>query len=80
MLKKFKQKILWPFSTLKKMYWKRQVTKAIKILEMFDKMMIKAGYTRPQRRRLWRDFIKIHSTRVKVYQTLKASLPKRRGK
>jgi hypothetical protein len=37
-------------------YWRWRIHRAGAVIPLLDKMMIKAGYNRVQRRQFWRDF------------------------
>lgn len=65
--------------SLKRKYWGRQVRKGIRVLEGLDGMMRKTQWSRPKRRRFWREFIKKQANREEVYGELReASIRKRK--
>ncbi|NVM22871.1 MAG: hypothetical protein HWN68_13950 [Desulfobacterales bacterium] len=58
-------------NSLKRKYWSRQVKKGIMVLESLDGMMRKAHWSRPKRRRFWKDFVKRQANREEIYGELR---------
>lgn len=51
---------------LRTWWYKRKVRKARGVLMTLDVVMYKAGYSRKDRRRFWRDFVKSSNFRLSV--------------
>jgi len=51
-------------------YHKRQVNRAIRVLDALDWNMKHAGWTRTERRQFWRDFTKKHKVRTDTLNAL----------
>jgi len=41
-----------------RLYYRRKVQKAMEVMRDLDNIMVKAGYARHERRRIWREFVK----------------------
>ena len=46
------------FNKIRQWYWKRKAKRGIVFLEELDGTLTKAGYSRAERRRFWREFVK----------------------
>ena len=59
------------FNRVRQWYWKRKAKRGIQFLEELDDTLKKAGYSRPERRRFWREFVKKSEFRGHLFKDLK---------
>jgi hypothetical protein len=48
--------MVWVFADIMTAYWQWRIRRAGAVIPMLDRMMVKAGYNRAQRRQFWREF------------------------
>ena len=59
------------FNKIRQYYWKRKAKRGIVFLEELDDTLKKAGYSRAERRRFWREFVKKKQFRGHLFKDLK---------
>lgn len=59
------------FIRIRQLYWKRRAKRGIQFLEELDGTLQKAGYSRAERRRFWREFVKKKQFRDHLFKDLK---------
>ncbi len=59
------------FNRVRQWYWKRKAKRGIQFLEELDDTLKKAGYSRSERRRFWREFVKKKQFRDHLFKDLK---------
>ncbi|MDI6606641.1 MAG: hypothetical protein QME65_05830, partial [Candidatus Omnitrophota bacterium] len=58
---------------IRRWYYRRKAADAARMLMMLDKVFIRAGYTRADRRRFWRAMIKDRGEVVKILKEVSSS-------
>ena len=59
------------FIKIRQWHWKRKAKRGIVFLEELDDNLKKAGYSRTQRKRFWREFVKKKQFRGHLFKDLK---------